>query len=211
MRRLLRTSLFALLLLAGGCAANPIKAWQASLEEYVVNHGNGDLNVLRRPDRNPSESDFPLIGASRSGVLFIAPVRTDANGELLGLERIRDRNWYVYLVGFVEYRGSFVDFPSDDAHLTDIRIAAVTGTGGEFEWLVSEQDADALHRYCGPQVEAWRQSHPDRAQDTTAPTRFPTPADDLQMIVAPPALTVTDEHSRAKWTLSLETRNDTPR
>jgi hypothetical protein len=204
MRRLIRPSVLALLLLAGGCAANPLKAWQASLEEYVVNQGNGDLNVLRNRDRAPSENDFSLIGASTGGVPFLAPVRTDANGFLLGLRSFHDRSWYVYLVGTVKYHGTFAAFPLDDPRLTDIRIAAVSGAGGAFDWLVSLPDAAALAGYCRPQLEAWRLSHPSRAEATEAPTRFPTAADDFRLDVAPQALTVLDHHSKAQWTLPLD-------
>jgi len=64
MNRLIASSLLALLVhLAAGCAANPIGAWQAHLEAYVADQGNGDLNVLRRPDRKPSENDFNMISA----------------------------------------------------------------------------------------------------------------------------------------------------
>ena len=54
-----------LVLVATGCTANPMRAWQASLEEYVATTGNGDLNVLRTVDSSPSESDFGLIGDRR--------------------------------------------------------------------------------------------------------------------------------------------------
>lgn len=204
MHRLITSSLLvSLLLLGGGCAANPIKAWQAHLEAYVVDQGNGDLNALRRPDRRPSENDFDMIGASRGGFGFIAPVRTDANGVLLGLEHFRDRNWYVYLVGTVKYHGSFVDFPMEDPQLTDIRVAAVTGSGGGFDWLVSEPDPAALQRYTEPQLEAWRASHPSRAEATKSPTRFPTSGDDFRIEVGPAVITVDDEHSGARWILPL--------
>jgi hypothetical protein len=205
MHRPVTSSVLALLLLlAGGCAANPIKAWQAHLEEYVVDQGNGDLNALRRPDRKPSENDFTMIGASRGGVGLVSPMRTDANGVLMGLGQFRERHWYVYLVGTVKYRGSFVDFPRDDPQLTDIRLAAVTTTGGAFEWLISQPNAEALQRYAAPQLEAWRASHPSRTEATTAPTRFPTPADDFHLEVGPEAVTARDRHSGAVWTLPLE-------
>jgi hypothetical protein len=211
MHRLTTSSaLTLLLLLAGGCAANPIKAWQAHLEAYVVEQGNGDLNVLRRPDRKPSENDFTMIGASHGGVGFIAPVRTDANGVLLGLRRFREHHWYVYLVGTVEYRGSFVDFPMDDPELTDIRLAAVTGAGGDFEWLISEPNAEALARYIVPQVDAWRASHPSRDEADAAPTRFPTPGDDFHLDVGPRAIAAQDRHSGAAWTLPLESADPGP-
>jgi hypothetical protein len=211
MHRPIPSSILALLLLlAGGCAADPIKAWQASLEEYVVEQGNGDLNALRRPDRRPSDNDFTMIGASHGGFGFIAPKRTDANGVLLGLRQFRDRSWYVYLVGTVTYRGSFVDFPQDDPRLADIRLAAVTNADGPFEWLISAPDAEALAQYTAPQLEAWRASHESRSGATTAPTRFPTPADDFHLEVGPQAITAQDRHSGAAWTLPLDGADEGP-
>ncbi|MHC4127061.1 MAG: hypothetical protein ACYS1E_06750 [Planctomycetota bacterium] len=197
------TGILGLLLLMAGCAS-PIKAWQASLEEYVEEQGNGDINVLRTIDRSPSESDFGLIGAKHEGIPFVLPRRTDANGVLLGLRQHDGRGWYVYIVGTVRYRGSFADFPLDDATLTDIRVAAVSGGGGAYRWMLSPPDQAAVDRYCEPQQEEWRRSHPSRAEATDVPTTFPTPADDFRLDVAPEAFTVVDEHSQAKWTLPLE-------
>ncbi|MHC4414973.1 MAG: hypothetical protein ACYS0G_06800 [Planctomycetota bacterium] len=201
-----RTSVFftaVLILVAGGCSANPIRAWQASLEEYVVTEGNGDPNILRSEDRPPSESDFGLIGAKGGGLPFISPRRTDANGVLLGLRNARDRDWYVYLVGTVEYRGSFVDFPLDDPRVTDIRLIAFSIRGGEFAWGVGEPHEAAVEQYCRPQLETWRRSHPSRAGATQAPTSFPTRKDVFRLEVAPLLMVAIDEHSQARWMLQL--------
>ncbi len=191
------------LLLAGGCSANPIKAWQASLTEYVVEQGNGDLNVLRSIDRSPTEGDFGLIGAAKGGVLFIAPQRTDATGVLLGHRVVDDRGWYVYLLGMVQYRGMWADWPLDDPRLTDIRLVALSGPADALSWLVSEPDAEALKRYCDPQVEAWRRSHPSRTDADDAPTVFPTTGDQFRLSVDAGVFDVVDEHSRARWTLPI--------
>jgi hypothetical protein len=193
-----------LLLLLGGCAANPIKAWQASLEEYVLEQGNGDPNVLRTMDRSPAEGDFSLIGARYAGIPFVLPRRTDANGVLLGHRTLDGRAWYVFLVGTVEYRGAFVDFPLDDPRLTDIRLIAMCASGGAFDWMVGASDDVAIDHYCRPQLETWRRSNPSRAEATAAPTVFPTPADDFHLDVALEAVTVLDDHSQARWTLPLE-------
>jgi hypothetical protein len=205
MNRLKASVILGSLLLLVGCTS-PIKAWQASLEEYVEEQGNGDLNVLRTIDRSPSGSDFGLIGAKHEGIPFVLPRRTDANGVLLGLRQHDGRGWYVYIVGTVWYRGSFADFPQDDATLKDIRVAAVSGGGGAYRWMLSAADQAAVDLYCEPQREEWRRSHPSRAEATDAPTTFPTPADDFRLDVAPEAFTVVDEHSQATWTLPLEDR-----
>ncbi len=193
-----------LILLAGGCASkDPIGAWQTSLVHYIVKEGNGDLNALRNVREAPSRKEFGVIGASKHGFPFIAPRRTDVTGVLLGNRKINTQRWYIFLVGAVEYRGAFVDFPLDDAQVKDLRVAAISGEGGEFSWLLGEGHAEATHQYCQRQLEAWRRSHPSRAEATEAPTSFPTPKDIFRLAVAPDAITVTDEHSLARWTLLL--------
>ncbi len=187
---------------AGGCT-NPVKAWQSSLERYVAEHGHGDPNVLRRTDRPPSESDFGLIAARRSGFPFISPRRTDANGVLLGLREIDGNGWYVYLVGMVQYRGKWVDWPLDDPRITDIRLIALTTHGDTFTWLTGDPDDAALEQYCRPQEERWQRSDPSRADSPNAPALFPTDADVFTLTVDPDEMTVHDEHSNAQWTLDL--------
>ena len=190
-----------------GCTSpTAIESWQSSLERYVAEQGHGDLNVLRRTDRPPSESDFGLIGATTAGFPFIAPRRTDANGVLLGLRRIDDRNWFVYLVGMVEYRGWFVNWALDHSRVLDIRLIALSEREGEFTWWTSEPDAAALQRYCGPQRDRWRRSDPSRADATDAPSVFPTDADQFQITVEPSGVWVVDRHSDAAWRLAVVSR-----
>ena len=186
-----------------GCATpTAVESWQSSLERYVAEQGHGDLNALRRADRPPSESDFGLIGATTAGFPFIAPRRTDANGVLLGHRKIAGRNWFVYVVGMVEYRGWFVNWALDQSRVTDIRLIALSERGGEFTWMTSEPDAAALERYCGPQREQWRRSDPSRADATDAPSVFPTDADQFQLTVEPDGgVRVVDRHSDAAWKL----------
>ena len=190
-----------LLVFLSGCASSSIQTWQRSLEEFVENKGDGDLNVLRNVEGRPSKNEFGVIGAKTGGMVFFSPRRTDANGVLLGLKRIRERSWYIFLVGTVEYRGSFVNFPLDDPQLTDIRLIALSGREGEFEWVVSEPDAAALSQYCQPHLEAWRRGHPSRTAATESPTVFPTPKDIFRLTVEPPVVTATDEYSGARWAI----------
>ena len=196
-----------LMAFTGGCySPSAVEAWQSSLERYVTEQGHGDVNVLRRSDRPPSESDFGLIGAATAGFPFIAPRRTDANGVLLGHRLIDDRGWFVYLVGMVEYRGSFVNWPLDEPRVTEIRLIAVSAHEGDFTWVTDEPDAVALDRYCVPQRERWSRSSPSRADPTNAPTVFPTEGDALQMTVDQGAVSVVDRHSEAQWTLEVRTK-----
>jgi len=190
--------------LAGGCTGpDPVEAWQSSLEQYVSVEGHGDLNALRRTDRAPSESDFGLIGASRAGFPFIAPRRTDADGVLLGHPLIDDRRWYVYLLGMVEYRGSFVDWPLDDPRVTDIRLVALSEANGAVDWRVGESTLVALERYCLPQRQRWQRSDLTRSGSLDSPTVFPTDADMFELTVGAETMKVIDQHSKAEWTLRL--------
>ncbi len=196
-----------LLALAGGCrGVDPILAWQRSLEAYVAEQGNGDPNVLRTLGDRPSQGEFDPIAARKSGFPFVAPQRTDVTGLLLGHRRIAGQYWFLFLVGAVEYRGLFVDFPLDDPRLQDLRIAAFSGEGGLFHWLMSGEDTEALQRYERLQLQAWRRSHPSRAQATQAPTTFPTAGDILRLTVMPEGVTVVDEHSGARWSLTIVER-----
>ncbi len=203
MHRMSGTWALSLVLLAG--CANPVKAWQSSLEVYVADHGNGDLNVLRNRDRDPSASDFGLLGAASGGIPFLAPRRTDADAVLVGLRTLSGGSWYVFLLGTVQYKGTVSNFPIDNANLGDIRIAAVTGGGGgPFRWMVSDPDPAALEAYRRPQVEAWRRRDPGHLDANDAPTVFPTPKDKLRMTGDATAITVVDDHSGAQWTLPLD-------
>ncbi len=198
-----RLLLPAVLLIAACGCAGPVKAWQKSLETYVAREGNGDLNVLRTLDTSPAESDFSPQGVSNAGMPFLYPLRTDAGGVLLGYRTALDRPWYIFLVGFTEYKGTFQNFPVDEHTLTDIRMIACSARDGMFTWLAGEPDPEALALYCTPQLQAWRASHADRAAATEAPTTFPTPADILRLETTPDSFIVTDDHSGARWVLTF--------
>jgi hypothetical protein len=188
---------------AGGCAS-PLHAWQKSLERYVKKEGNGDLNVLRQPEGSPAEGDFSMLGARRGGFPFFAPTRTDAHGELLGRREILGEDWFIYLLGMVEYRGTLADWPVNDPRLTDVRLVAVTARGMKLQWRAALPDPAALEQYTRPQLDAWRRSDPSRAQAPEGPTRFPTPADRLVLSVEGDAITASDGHSGARWRLEIE-------
>jgi hypothetical protein len=192
------------LVAAGGCSGDAaIRAWQRSLEEYVTDQGNGDPNVLRAVAEDPSASDFGLIGARSSGVLFVFPARTDVAGLLIGHRRLADRAWFIYVVGAVKYRGTLSNFPLDDEELRDLRPAAFSAHGGRYEWRLGERDEEAMRLYCRPQLEAWRRSDPSRENASEAPTTFPTPADDWRVETTDETISVTDAHSGVSWSIPI--------
>lgn len=195
--------LTALVLVAASGCADPMHAWKSSLVRYVNKQGNGDLNALRQLQGSPAEGDFSLLGAGHGGFPLFAPRRTDAHGELLGRREFVGHDWFIFLLGLVEYQGKLADWPLDAPRLIDLRLVAVSAVNGKFRWLVGPPDPQALEQYGQPQLEAWRRSDPSRAAALTAPTRFPTPADILQLSVDADAIIAVDEHSGARWTLPL--------
>ncbi len=130
---------------------------------------------------------------------------------LLGHRDIDDRSWFVYLVGMVEYRGWIVAWPLDQPRVVDIRLIALSKRAGEFMWLATAPDANALEQYCLPQREQWRRSDPGRGDATDTPSVFPTDADAFQMTVEDAAVTVVDRRSAAQWTLRLRPPQASPR
>jgi hypothetical protein len=185
-------TLAALLLVAGatgvGCAAPQptISSWQKSLTKYVHDQGRGDPTVLRDmtlPDDGPG---FAVIGRhdTRESV--------DVNGVLLGLERIGDRTWFVYLVGLV-----------NQERVADIRLAAVSWEGGKAMWKRgkgSKQSLDAYRSYGEKQA---KERFPDRKKAPPRYRGFPRPDDAFKLSHADGKLVATHEASEARWELVL--------
>ncbi len=199
---------FALALSATGCAGSskPIRAWQASVETYIADHGNGDVNALRNIVERPSQKTFDLIDASSGGIPVVAPSHTDVNGLLLGHRRINGRKWYLFLVGALHYDGRFENIPMDDPQLRDVRIMALCGDRGTLRWIVGRENKQALARYRRRQQETWRRRHPGRADADPAPSRFPTDQDNFKLSISAVSVTVVDESSGAQWALPIPAR-----
>lgn len=196
---------FALALSATGCAGSskPISAWQASVERYIADHGNGDINALRNIVERPSQKTFDLIDASSGGIPVVAPSHTDVNGLLLGHRAINGQKWYLFLVGELHYDRQFENIPLDDPELGDIRIVALCGDGGKLKWIVGLENKQALARYRQSQEKAWRRRHPGRDDADTAPSRFPARADSFKLSTSAVGVTVVDEPSGAQWALAI--------
>ena len=198
----------ALALSATGCAGSskPIRAWQASVETYIADHGNGDLNALRDIVERPSQKTFDLIDASSGGIPVVAPSHTDVNGLLLGHRRINGRKWYLFLVGALHYDGRFENIPLDDPQLRDVRIVALCGYRGKLRWLVGRENKQALAHYRRSQQETWRQRHPGRDDADPVPSRFPADQDNFKLSISAVSVTVVDKSSGAQWALAIPGR-----
>ncbi len=199
---------FALTLIATGCAGSskPIRAWQASVETYIADHGNGDVNALRNIAQRPSHKTFDLIDASSGGIPVVAPSHTDVNGLLLGHRFINGRKWYLFLVGALHYDGRFENIPLDDPQLRDVRILALCSDRGTLRWIVGRVNEQALARYRRRQQETWRRRHPGRADADPVPSRFPTDHDNFKLSISAVSVTVVDEPSGAQWALAIPGR-----
>ncbi len=199
---------FALALSATGCAGSskPIKAWQASVERYIADHGNGDVNALRNIVQRPSHKTFDLIDAKSGGIPIVAPTHTDVNSLLLGHRRINGQKWYLFLVGALHYDGRFENIPLDDPQLRDVRIVALRSDRGRLTWIVGRENEQALAHYRRRQQETWRRRHPGRADADPVPSRFPTDQDHFKLSVSAVGVTVVDESSGAQWALPIPGR-----
>ncbi len=199
---------FALALSATGCAGSskPIRAWQASVETYIADHGNGDLNALRNIAQRPSHKTFDLIDAKSGGIPVIAPSHTDVNSLLLGHRLINGQKWYLFLVGALHYDGRFQNIPLDDPQLRDVRIVALCGNRGKLKWIVGRENKQALARYRQRQQETWRRRHPGRDDSDAVPSRFPADQDNFKLSISAVSVTVVDESSGAQWALAIPDR-----
>ncbi|NQY92226.1 MAG: hypothetical protein HRT46_11315 [Deltaproteobacteria bacterium] len=193
-------------LLLGGCSSSfsgpPLQVWQSQVQEYIEVKANGDPSALRNTRDKPSEMAFDVISANASGLL-VKETRTDVNGVVLGHRRIDDNWWFIFLVGVVNYEGSFSTFPLDNPQLETVRLMALMKHGDACTWLAGGPDPEALALYEQGQLETWRDSHPDRTDLVSCETVFPTSRDQLHLDVTGNLITVVDEHTGAHWTLTV--------
>ena len=195
-----------LVLVLGGCSSKfsgpPLRIWQSQVEEYIEIEAGGDPSALRNTRDKPSEMAFGVISAKSKG-LVIGESRTDVNGVVLGHRRIDGDWWFIFLVGVVNYEGTFSSFPLDNADLETVELLAMNGSGGTYRWVVAGPNAEALAMYRQGQLEVWRKSHPDRTGATGCETEFPTERDQFVLDVNGNQVTVVDDHTGATWTLAV--------
>lgn len=187
-------------LAACNSATKPLNAWQASVESYIIEQAGGNYNALRNVNSNdrPSQRSFKTINAASSGIPVIAPAHTDVNGLLLAHRNINGNNWYIFLVGTVKYDGKFTNIPLDDPFVNDVRLIALTGDIGDKPvWVVGSGSETAINQY--------------RAQQTNglsghkSKSTFPSGYDEFEIAITGKLVTVVDQQSQAKWTLSIPT------
>jgi len=151
------------------------QTWQRSVEQYVVDVGNGDANALRDGTIWSGQRGFALIrepSIERS---------TDAIGLLLGHRVISDRLWFIYLVALVE-RNS----------ISDVRLLGLCCDAGNFDWVAGE--TSALREY--------KSHRADTSEDSPSPA-FPGADDAFELTVVASHVTVTESNSAARWEMNV--------
>ncbi len=191
-----------------GCAGTPkaIKAWQTSVQTYVAEQGDGDLNALRNVAQRPSQRKFGLLRADTGGVPILLPSHSDVQAVLLGRRSIDGRSWFVFLVGTLHYDQQFNNIPLDDPQLRDIRVVTLSTDRGKLKWVVGPGDSEALIRYLQHKEESWRWRHPSSGRDEVVLSGFPAPQDNFKLSIFGGGVTVVDALSGAHWALAIPSR-----
>lgn len=190
-----------------GCAGAPkaIEAWQTSVQAYVAEQGDGDLNALRNVAERPSQRNFGLLRADTGGLPVLLPSHSDVQAVLLGRRSIDGRDWFVFLVGTLHYDQQYDIIPLDDPKLRDIRVVTLSTDRGKLKWVVGRGDSKALLRYLQHKEETWRWQHPGSDTDDGAFAGFPAPQDNFKLSIFGGGVTVVDTPSGAHWALAIPT------
>lgn len=191
-----------------GCAGapKPIGAWQRSVQTYIAEQGNGDLNALRNLTERPSQRQFGLLRADTGGVPVLLPSHTNVKAVLLGRRSIKGLNWFVFLVGTLHYDQQYNNIPLDDPQLRDIRVVALSTDRGKLKWVVGQKDSVALGRYLQHKQETWRWRHPSSDNDDGVFSGFPAAQDNFKLSIFGGGINVVDAPSGAHWALAMPSR-----
>lgn len=198
-----RKQIITLLIVASvlaGCnsATKPLRAWRSSVESYIIDQVSGDYNALRNVSSSdrPSLRSFKVINATSSGIPVVAPTHTDVNGLLLAHRIISGNKWYIYLVGTVKYDGKFKNIPLDDPFVNDVRLMALTGDYGDDPvWAIGSNSELALDRY--------RKQQANGRSSRNSSSTFPSGHEAFELAITGQQITVVDQQSQARWTLSI--------
>jgi hypothetical protein len=182
-------SVWMVVIAAGGCSpAVTIPFWQKSVETYVKEEGGGDPGVLRNMMWKGTHHGFSVISKNYPGA------STDANGILLAHQMIADKPWFIFLVGLMQKQ-----------KVTDIRAAALSVEGGQFNWRVSGKDDSALKAYRNYNNKLWHDRFPGREDAPPEYLGFPREADVFDLNRNGDEVQVTHPPSGAQWEVKLST------
>ncbi|MCB9844773.1 MAG: hypothetical protein H6811_02135 [Phycisphaeraceae bacterium] len=186
-RRLgLALPLIVLSVVLSGCGVDPLRAWRGSVERYVRDQGNGDLNSLRLASESGDRFDW--LGPRAGGIEIFPANRDDVHGVILGRAEMEGSTWQFFLVGVVHYKGMLENMPVGHASLKDVRLLALRPEGGKWTWRTGPADLQALARYVA-----------DQGDETV----FPQPGDRLELTTGHSAR-ATERRSGASWVISAD-------
>ena len=114
-----------------------LASWQRGVEQYLVQKNN-DPEALRDVTLEDGRRGFAVLGADDPRKA------TDQRALLLAHKAIGDRPWFVYLVGAV----------SKDV-VQDLRLVALSATGGQTLWRVGPRNAAAFKLYHDAAMKDW--------------------------------------------------------
>jgi hypothetical protein len=176
-----------LLLIAGGCSSSAtLQTWQQRVEEYVRDEANGDPNSLRDMTWADSQKGFAVLGNS------VPDASIDTNAVLLAHRKVGDRYWFIFLVGQVQKQV-----------VKDIRLAAFSTDAGQFQWVLSNANNQALEAYRQFRVSDWKRLYPDRSNPPMWYLRFPAEDDAFDLTIDAGRVVAKHRQSDAQWMLQL--------
>ena len=171
-----------------GSGTRPVSLaiWQSQIQAYVSDHGNGDLNALHDVEITPGQPGFRAYSNDRP------EDSKDLAGALVGVHPHGARVWYVYLVGEL-----------DKEQVTTLRLAAISQSGGTFEWRIGGDEGGGAAAYLAARQKAWSDQHGATAPAPRSALGFPADADAFMMSAAGDVITVRESTSGGQWTLGL--------
>jgi len=194
MKRILTFCLLLFVAAGAGCAAKkPILEWQKHLTQYIAQEGNGDPSIMRdalymrsRRSLRPSRITF-METLSDSGIFPFGPKKI-INGVLIDLRRIRNRDWFFFLVG--------ISSPNDRG-IEDVRLVGFTSEKTKLHWCVSDHEPEVVLQYLETLQNDCLGATPDRFYVI----KFPSPLDVYSLDVSDNTVKVTERRSGATWKL----------
>jgi hypothetical protein len=172
----------------GGSSAKSIQSFQTGVEQYLAQRNN-DPEALREVTLEDNRHGFAVLGGQDPRK------STDQRGLLLAHKPIGDRPWFVYLVGTVK----------KDV-VQDLRVVALSATGGNPVWRVGPKNAAAFKQYRDAAMKDWR-DHGGGSDPKSKPpvqyTTFPRASDAFEVSTSGTLIRAKHVESGAEFTVDI--------
>lgn len=199
-----------LLLVILGCVrctpSDPLAAWTARVQQYVLKQGHGDPLVLRETvtwgsTRTLRPAELKLTALNTTGVDAFTGESDDVVGVYVGMATSGGRPWMFFLVG-VNHRGA------RPMEIRDIRLTgfSLSEDPGRWDWVFSPMDASATARYRIRPSDVAKSA--GSGNDTVV--CFPDPLDVYEFKISGERISVVEQRSGARWTVRLTAVNSAP-